>query len=329
MIEVSLDPRQAPARAELLLGADFGREARGRPIHGRLASEDGGAGKPGPWLKPGAVRTRRLAVSEGADRPSASAYGNALGGTRDDAPAVPIGAPLVARTNVPDARGWRRVYRVTLDGAVIYDEWIEHDPANAERALAELRVAAATSPAAALRGAVERGGPATRARKRSCGGSPAGRPSGRALRRSPGRGWPGGRGVEPSRGNAAAHDAPHREPRRPAVDANRRPWSATGPALQPVGPPDDDDDHGRRAACCRADAVRRHAPVGPAVATILTTAHRLESCRLTVRDDLPHGTVTPLPRYPRPGSRSRTHAIHPHYRRLPAAPRETHNRDGP
>ena len=31
----------------------------------------------------------------------------------------------------------------------------------------------------------------------------------------------------------------------------------------------------------------------PVVATILTTAHRLESCRLTVRDDLPHGTATP------------------------------------
>ena len=31
----------------------------------------------------------------------------------------------------------------------------------------------------------------------------------------------------------------------------------------------------------------------PAVATILTTAHRPESCRLTVRDDLPHETLTP------------------------------------
>ena len=34
--EVRLDPRQAPARAELLLAAGFGQEARGRPIHGRL-----------------------------------------------------------------------------------------------------------------------------------------------------------------------------------------------------------------------------------------------------------------------------------------------------
>jgi len=94
-------------------------------------------------------------VSEGTDRPSGSVYGNPLGGTRDDAPVVPIGAPLIARTDVPDARGWR-VYRVAPDGAVIYDGWIDHDPANAELALAELRAAAATSPVAALRRAVER-----------------------------------------------------------------------------------------------------------------------------------------------------------------------------
>ena len=73
-------------------------------------------------------------MSEGADRPSGSAYGNPLGGTRDDAPVVPVGAPLVARTDVPGAHGWR-VYRVTPDGAVIYDGWIEHDPDRAELAL--------------------------------------------------------------------------------------------------------------------------------------------------------------------------------------------------
>ena len=154
MTEVPLDPRQAPARAELLLAADFGHEARGRPIHGRLESE-GGGGEPGPRLKLGAVRTRRLAANEGADRPSASAYGNPLRGTRDDAPVVPIGAPLVARTDIPEAHGWR-VYRVAPSGAVIYDGWIEHDPANAELVLTELRAAAAASPAAALRQAVER-----------------------------------------------------------------------------------------------------------------------------------------------------------------------------
>ena len=102
---VRLDLRQAPARAELLLGVDFGHEARGRPFHGRLKSGDGGAGEPGPWLKLGAVWTRRLAVSEGTDRASGSAYGNPLGGTRDDAPVVPIGARLVARTDIADAHG--------------------------------------------------------------------------------------------------------------------------------------------------------------------------------------------------------------------------------
>ncbi len=94
-------------------------------------------------------------MSEGTERPSGTAYGNPLGGTRDDAQVVPIGAPVIVRTDVPDARGWR-VYRVAPDGAVIYDGWIEHDPANAELALTELRAAAATSPAAALRRAVER-----------------------------------------------------------------------------------------------------------------------------------------------------------------------------
>lgn len=78
-----------------------------------------------------------------------------LRGTRDNAPVVPIGAPLVARTDVPDARGWR-VYRVAPNGTVIYHGWIEHDQANALLALAELRAAAARSPAAALRQAVER-----------------------------------------------------------------------------------------------------------------------------------------------------------------------------
>ena len=156
MNEVRLDPRQAPARAELLLAADFGQEARGRPIHGRLESEDdGGADEPGPRLKLGAVRTRRLAVSEGTDRPSGSAYGNPLRSTRDNAPVVPIGAPVIVRTDIPDAHGWR-VYRVAPNGAVIYDGWIEHDPANAELALAELHAAAAASPEAALRRAVER-----------------------------------------------------------------------------------------------------------------------------------------------------------------------------
>ena len=138
------------------LSGRFGQEARGRPIYGRIENEDdGGGGEPGPRLKIGAVRTRRLTVSEGTDRPSGRVYGNPLRDTRDDAPAVPIGAAVIARTDVPDARGWR-VYRVAPTGAVIYDGWIEHDPANAELVVAELRAAAAKSRAAALRRAVER-----------------------------------------------------------------------------------------------------------------------------------------------------------------------------
>ena len=185
MNEVRLDPQQAPACAELLLDADFGQAARGRPIHGRLECEDGGACESGPRLKIGAVRTRRLAASEGTDRPSGSVYGNPLRGTRDNAPAVPIGAPVIVRTDIPDAHGWR-VYRVTPNGAVVYDAWIEHDPANAELVVAELHAAAATSPAAALRRAVERqpGHASEEATARWLAAQETGRPSARAKPRS-------------------------------------------------------------------------------------------------------------------------------------------------
>ena len=202
MTEVPLDPRQAPARAELLLGADFGHEARGRPIHGRLESEDGGDGEPGPRLKLCAVRTRRPAANEGADRPSPSAYGNPLRGTRDDAPVVPIGAPLVARTDIPEAHGWR-VYRVAPSGAVIYDGWIEHDPANAELALTELRAAAAASPAAALR---------RRETTRPCE-----RRSDHAVARRPGDRAAGRPGEAPVAGGTPAVAARPRAERRPRM----------------------------------------------------------------------------------------------------------------
>lgn len=132
-IEVRLDPRQAPARAQLLPAADFGQEARGRPIHGSLESEDGGTDEPGPWLKLGAVRDaavrgeRRNRQSLGQHvRQPAPRYA----GQRPDGP--PSARPVIVRTDIPDARGWR-VYRVAPNGAVIYDGWIEHDPANAER----------------------------------------------------------------------------------------------------------------------------------------------------------------------------------------------------
>ena len=255
MNEVTLDPQQAPARAELLLVADFGQEAAGRPTYGRLESEDDGDGPPGPRVKIGAVRTRRLVASEAVARLSGSTYGNPLRGTRDAAPAVPVGAPVVARVDAADARGWR-VYRAAPNGAVIFDGWIEHDPANAEQVLIELRAAAAASPAEALRRAAER--QPRHASADVIARWLAGRESERPTGRSPGRGRPGGGGGAPSRGKAAGHDAPHglclcrRREETPA-------WLA--------------------------DAVHRHAADGPDDATILTTAHRPDSRRLTVRRD--------------------------------------------
>ena len=208
MNDVRLDPQQAPARAELLLAADFEQEARGRPIHGRPESEGADDAEPGPRLKVGAVRTRRLAVSETAARPSGSVYGNPLRGTRDNAPTVPIGAPVIVRTDIPDAHGWR-VYRVAPNGAVICDGWIEHDPAHAERALTELRAAAATSPAAALRRPE-----AARPRERGGDHAVARRPGDRTARRP---------GETPVAGGPAAVAArPHAE-RRPRMTSTSIP----------------------------------------------------------------------------------------------------------
>ena len=154
MNDVRLDPEQVPAAAELLLAAELGEDAPGRPIYARLEPDDDG-GELAVRIKVGAVLTRRLYAAEATEVPSGAAYGNPLRGRPGRAPSVPVGSALLARTDTAEARGWR-VYRVAPNGAIIYDRWIEHDPARAELALAELRAAAAASPAAALRQAVER-----------------------------------------------------------------------------------------------------------------------------------------------------------------------------
>ena len=141
MDDVRLDPQPLPARAELLLAAELGRDAPGRSIYARPEPDDYDDGE-------------RMVQSEGTVRSSGSVCSNPLRGTRDTAPVVPIGAPLVARIDGPDARGWR-LYRAAPNGAVIYDGWIEHHPANAELALTERRAAPARSPAAALRRTVD------------------------------------------------------------------------------------------------------------------------------------------------------------------------------
>ena len=155
MNDVRLEPEQVPARAELLLAAEFGEAAPGRPIYARLAPDGDGDGEPAVRIKVGAVLTRRLYAAQATEVPSGAAYGNPLRGRPGHAPSVPIGSALLVRTDAAAARGWR-VYRVAPNGAVIYDRWIDCDPARVELALAELRAAAAASPAAALRQAVER-----------------------------------------------------------------------------------------------------------------------------------------------------------------------------
>ncbi len=148
--EVALDPQQVPARAELLLAAEFGDDAPGRPIFGLAGPEDEDPGETRGRIKVGAIRTRRLTLAEASERPSGAVYGNPLQGSRPEAAVVPIGAAVLARTDIEDAHGWR-VYRVGPAGAVMYETWIDHGPGNGELALAQLRAAAARSPEAALR----------------------------------------------------------------------------------------------------------------------------------------------------------------------------------
>ena len=154
MYDVRLDPQQVPARAELLLAAELGEDAPGRPICARPDPDGQGEGEPSARIKVGAVLTRRLSVAEATETSSGAAYGNPLRGRPEHSPSVPIGSALLARTDAADARGWR-VYRVTPAGTAIYDEWIDHDPASGELAVARLRAAARRSPEAALRRAVD------------------------------------------------------------------------------------------------------------------------------------------------------------------------------
>ncbi len=164
MNDVRLDPQQVPARAELLLAAELGENTPGRPIYARPEPDGEGREEPAAHIKVGAVLTRRLPTAEATETLSAAAYGNPLRGRPEQAPSVPIGSALLARTDAADARGWR-VYRVTPTGTVIYDEWIDHDPTNGELAVAQLRAAARRSPRAALRHALAGNGdhPAARA----------------------------------------------------------------------------------------------------------------------------------------------------------------------
>ena len=152
MNDVRLDPQQVPSRAELLLAAEFGADAPGWPIYTRL-EPDGEGGEPAARIKVGAMLTRRLSAAEATETPSAAAYGNPLRGRPEQAPSVPIGSAVLARTDAGDSHGWR-VYRVTPVGTVIYDEWVDHDPANGELAVTQLQAAARRSPEAALRHAL-------------------------------------------------------------------------------------------------------------------------------------------------------------------------------
>ena len=154
MNDVRLDPQQIPARAELLLAAELGEDAPGRPIYARPEADGHDDGEPTARIKVGSMLTRRLSAAEATETPSGATYGNPLRGRPERSPSVPIGSAVLARTDTLDAHGWR-VYRVTPAGGVMYDEWIDHDPANGELAVTRLLAAARRSPEEALRRMVE------------------------------------------------------------------------------------------------------------------------------------------------------------------------------
>ena len=147
---VRLDPQQVPTRAELLLAAELGADAPGRPIYARPERDGQGDGVRMARIKVGAAETRRVSAAEATETPAGAACGNPLRGRPERASSVPIVSALIVGTNAADARGWR-VCRVTPAVTVIYDERIDHGAANGELAVAQLRAAAPRSPEAALR----------------------------------------------------------------------------------------------------------------------------------------------------------------------------------
>ena len=70
MNDVRLDPQQVPSRAELLLAAELGEDAPGRPIYTRLELDGHDDGEPTARIKVGAMLTRRLSAAEATETPS-------------------------------------------------------------------------------------------------------------------------------------------------------------------------------------------------------------------------------------------------------------------
>ena len=62
-----LDPKQIPARGELLLAAEFGDDAPGRPIYIRPPPDGHDDGEPTARIKVGAMLTRRLSAAEATE----------------------------------------------------------------------------------------------------------------------------------------------------------------------------------------------------------------------------------------------------------------------
>ena len=205
MRTVRLDPEQVPHGAELLIGAEYGPDATGRALYEYLPADEHG---PGQRIRIGAMRTQRLNISTAADLPPTTSYGAALSRTRESAPRGPIGAPIVIRTDVDEAHGWR-LYRVTPLGRALYETWIDHGLPG-HPVVDELAAAARAKPVKALEPLAAPGTPDGEAILRwieQCN-TPGSRPVRRAEQ-------PDAGGAERSR-NAKPNDNP--ETSRPGLD---------------------------------------------------------------------------------------------------------------
>ena len=191
-------------RAELLLAADVGREARRRPIHGRIESKGGGAGEPGPRLKLGAVGragSRRAKAPTGPRAPRTA--------TRSAARGTP--PPVVPHRSVLDRedRRRRRARVARLPGGAERGRHLRR----VDRARPGPRGAGARR-AAGGRDGKPRGGVAPRRREAA---RPRERGSDHAVARRPGEPGAERPGEAPVAGGPAAEAARPRAQRRPRM----------------------------------------------------------------------------------------------------------------
>ncbi len=106
MNDVRLDPWQVPVWAELLLAAELGEDAPGRPIYARPEPDEHDDGERVARIKVGAVLTRRLHAAEARRppvRPTATRCGAGPSGRRAGRSGPPSSPGPTRRTRTAGA----------------------------------------------------------------------------------------------------------------------------------------------------------------------------------------------------------------------------------